>query len=223
MSEEISLPPSELPQAQDADAAGELTETMDMPSSSDDSINEHVQQEPSTEEDKNERRVLIRKVMRYRALFQSEVEDIDLSNLGGRPLGELRDLVRDVEFLVSTRRSAKAVRSMFIGGVQVLEKGGPFFGLELHGLTSVVAQSKDLLETVDEAAVRHETMMEVDPLARIAIQMGQLILAIDSHNRQLKLSAPSQPVVPSARQDLSARQETTASTPIIKREDYDGL
>ena len=161
--------------------------------------------------------------MRYRALFQSEVEDIDLSNLGGRPLGELRDLVRDVEFLVSTRRSAKAVRSMFIGGVQVLEKGGPFFGLELHGLTSVVAQSKDLLETVDEAVVRHETMMEVDPLARIAIQMGQFILSIDTHNRQLKLSAPSQPAVPADLSAPRARQEATASTPIIKREDYDGL
>jgi len=177
---------------------------------------------PTTEEEKNERRVLIRKVMRYRALFQSEVEDIDLSALGTRPLEELRDLARDVEFLVSTRRSAKAVRGMFIGSVQILETGGPYFGLELEGLTGVVAQSKDLLETVDEAAVRYEGIMEVDPIARIAIQMSQLVLAIDSHNRQKKLasaSIPSPPTVPAA----SVETPAAASAPIITREKFEDL
>ena len=223
--EEISLPPSEL-SAQDAGAAGNarvgVTETADMPPDDD-----AVQTRgggggggDTSEEEKTERRVLIRKLMRYRALFQSEVEDIDLSDLGARPLEELRDLARDVEFLVSTRRSAKAVRGMFIGGVQLLETGGPFLGLNLQGLTSVVAQSKDLLETVDEAAVRYERVMDVDPVARIAIQMGQLILAIDSHNRQQKVSAPltpSQPVLP------VAETPATASTPNIMRADFEGL
>ena len=163
--------------------------------------------------------------MRYRALFPTELVDVDLSDLGARPLEELRDLARDVEFLVSTRRSAKAVRSMFIGGVQVLETGGPFFGLKLEGLTGVVAQSKDLLETVDEAAVRHEACCEVDPVARIAIQMGQLILAIDSHNRQKKVSAltPAQPVVPVATVAEPLETPATASPPIIKRGEYEDL
>ena len=231
--EEISLPPSEL-SAQDAGAAGNarvgVTETADMPPDDD-----AVQTRgggggggDTSEEEKTERRVLIRKLMRYRALFQSEVEDIDLSDLGARPLEELRDLARDVEFLVSTRRSAKAVRGMFIGGVQLLETGGPFLGLNLQGLTSVVAQSKDLLETVDEAAVRYERIMDVDPVARIAIQMGQLVLAIDSHNRQKKVSAPpltpSQPVVVAVTPpQQQAEPLATVSTPIIKRKEYDDL
>jgi hypothetical protein len=67
--------------------------------------------------------------------------------------------------------------------------------------------------------------MDVDPVARIAIQMGQLILAIDSHNRQKKVSAPpppppltpSQPVLP------VAETPATASTPILKRADFEGL
>jgi hypothetical protein len=224
MSEEISLPPSELPQeaaASDADADGDFTTpgvTVPQPESPDD-----VPQEPSTEEEKNERRVLIRKVMRYRALFGSELVDVDLSDLGARPLEELRDVARDVEFLVSTRRSAKAVRGMFIGGVQVLETGGPYFGLELQGLTGVVAQSNELLETVDEAAVRHEACCSVDPVARIAIQMAQLILALDSHNRQKKVSAltPAQPAVPVS--VATAETPATASPPIIKRGEYEDL
>ena len=224
MSEEICLPPSELPVEAAAADAADFTETVPQPESPD----EYVPQEPPTEEEKNERRVLIRKVMRYRALFPTELVDVDLSDLGARPLEELRDIARDVEFLVSTRRSAKAVRGMFIGSVQLLETGGPYFGLELEGLTGVVAHSTDLLETVDEAAVKYESIMEVDPVARIAIQMGQLILAIDSHNRQKKVSAltpahPAQPAVPVAVATQQAETPATASPPIIKRGEYEDL
>ena len=223
MSEEISLPPSELPQeaaAADADDF-DFAETPQT-ESPDEYVSVAEPLEPSTEEEKNERRVLIRKVMRYRSLFASQLEDIDLSNLGARPLEELRDLARDVEFLVSTRRSAKAVRSMFIGSVQVLETGGPYFGLELEGLTGVVAQSKDLLETVDEASVKYEGIMEVDPVARIAIQMAQLVMAVDSHNRQKKLIAPpAQSAVPAA---VPAETPATASTlNTLNRADFEGL
>jgi hypothetical protein len=216
--EEISLPPSELPQETAAADAEEFSETQPPP---DDAplVQSDTCIKP-TEEEKNDRRVLIRKVMRYRALFPTELVDVDLSDLGARPLEELRDIARDVEFLVSTRRSAKAVRGMFIGSVQVLETGGPYFGLELEGLTGVVAQSKDLLETVDEAAVKYEGIMEVDPVARIAIQMGQLILAIDSHNRQKKVSAPPQPVLPAG---VSAETPATANAPIIKRAEFEDL
>ena len=170
-----------------------------------------MQSEPPTEEQKIERRVLIRKVGRYRALFPTEVVDVDLSNLGARPLEALRDLARDVEFLVSTRRSAKAVRSMFIGGVQVLETGGPYVGLELQGLAGVVSQSQELLETVDEAAVKYESCCEVDPVARIFLQLTQLIMVVDSHNKQKKLIAPpAQSAVPAA--VVASQQAETAAT-----------
>ena len=231
MSEEISLPPSELPQdaAASAPTAGMQPDEETAPLARQyrgppaDQPPDEDEAPPTTEEEKNDRRALIRKVMRYRALFQSEVEDIDLSALGTRPLEELRDLARDVEFLVSTRRSANAVRGMFIGSVQILETGGPYFGLELEGLTGVVAQSKDLLETVDEAAVKYEGIMEVDPVARIAIQMSQLVLALDSHNRQKKklatASKPSPPTVSAA----SVETPAPASAPIITRADFDDL
>jgi hypothetical protein len=65
--------------------------------------------------------------------------------------------------------------------------------------------------------------MDVDPVARIAIQMGQLILAIDSHNRQQKVSAPPPPLTPSQPVLPVAETPATASTPIITRKDYDDL
>ena len=121
------------------------------------------------------------------------------------PLEALRDLGQDVEFLVGTRRSAKAVRGMFIGGLQAVETAGPLLGLELRGLANVAASSEDLLSTVDEVAVKHESSLYIDPVARLALAVVQLALAVDSHNRRAPTQAqaappaqalPSQPAMP---------------------------
>ena len=45
----------------------------------------------------------------------------------------------------------------------------PYAGMDLKGLSNVAASSEDLLQTCDEAAVRYESMIEIDPLARLAI------------------------------------------------------
>ena len=72
-------------------------------------------------EQKDERRQLIRRVGRYRALFAQQLSDINTSNLDVLPLQKLRDLSQDVEFLIATRRSAAACRSLFIGSLVGLE------------------------------------------------------------------------------------------------------
>ena len=143
-------------------------------------------------EEKEERRQLIRKIGRYRALFPKELEDIQTTGLDSMPLEQLRDLGQDVEFLVGTRRSAKAVRGLFIGGIQGVEAAGPFLGLELKGLANVAAASEDLLSTVDEVAVKWENQIYIDPVARLGLAVVQLALAVDSHNRR----APTQTPVP---------------------------
>ena len=180
--EEIRLPASELPplRANDADTPALAHASAD---SDDPPTNDEGPVAPVSPEEKEERRRLVRKIMRYRSLFSAELTDLDLERLGDRGLDELRDLARDVEFLVSTRRSAKAVRGMFLGGMTVLEAGGPFVGLQLQGLTNVCAHQEELLQTVDEAAVKYESLIEVDPVARIAIHVAQLCLALDGHNR----------------------------------------
>jgi hypothetical protein len=109
------------------------------------------------------------------------------------PLDALRDLGRDVEFLVGTRRSAKAVRGMFIGGLQAGEVAGPFVGLDLTGLANVAAASEDLLQTVDEVAIKYESQLYVDPVARLGLAVAQLAFAVDAHNRRKK-----ETVVPAA-------------------------
>jgi len=161
-------------------------------------------------EEKEERRQLIRKIGRYRALFPAELTDVATTGLDSMPIEALRDLSLDVEFMVGTRRSAKAMRGVFIGGLQAVETAGPLLGLELRGLANLAASSEDLLSTVDEVSVKHEQSLYIDPVARLALSVVQLALAVDSHNRR----PPTQttPVVPPA-QGTQAPAEAVPPTP----------
>jgi hypothetical protein len=153
------------------------------------------------EETKLERRTLVRKLMRYRTVFPQELIDLNLNNLGDKSINELRDLGRDAEYLVSTRRSAKAMR--ILAGLGVLEASGSMAGLQLHGLTYMASQNEEILSTVDESAIRHEALLEMPPLQRLCISVAQLALAIDARNRQVAVATPTPTQTPpqSTRQD----------------------
>jgi hypothetical protein len=150
-----------------------------------------------SEEEKNEKRTLIRKIMRYRSTFPTELIDLSqkLNNLGCYSLYELRDLCRDVEYLVATRRSSKAMRSFFLAGLGVLEVSGGIVGLQLNGLTHIASQNEELLTTVDEAAIKHEKLLELPPLQRLAIGVAQLAFVVDAKNRMVQNDQPDRPII----------------------------
>jgi len=151
-----------------------------------------------SEDEKYEKRTLIRKIMRYRSTFPTELIDLSqkLNNLGCYSLYELRDLCRDVEYLVATRRSSKAMRSFFLAGLGVLEVSGGIVGLQLNGLTHIASQNEELLSTVDEAAIKHEKLLELPPLQRLAIGVAQLAFIVDTKNRMVQNVQPIQPPKP---------------------------
>jgi hypothetical protein len=168
------------------------------------------QPEQLSTEQKEERRQLLRKIGRYRAIFAKELTDIQTTGLDTMALEALRDLATDVEFLVGTRRSAKAVRGMFIGGLQGLEVAGPMVGFKLDGLANIAASSEDLLATVDEVAIKYESQIYVDPVARLAMGIAQLALAVDSHNRR-KDNAANMPTMQTEQPTLPTRDNNIAS------------
>ena len=168
------------------------------------------QPEQLSTEQKEERRQLMRKIGRYRAIFSKELTDIQTTGLDTMALEALRDLATDVEFLVGTRRSAKAVRGMFIGGLQGLEVAGPMVGFKLDGLANIAASSEDLLATVDEIAIKYESQIYVDPIARLAMGIAQLALAVDSHNRR-KDNAANMPTMQTEQPTLPTRDNNIAS------------
>ena len=204
------------PAADDAGSEAEPTQDED----NDDAASEVTIHEPARQlsaEEKEERRQLIRKVGRYRALFPKELEDIQTGGLDSMPLEALRDLALDVEYMVGTRRSAKAVRGLFIGSLQGMEAAGPFLGLQIHGLANLAASSEDLLQTCDEVGVKWESSLYVDPVARLGLAVVQLALALDSHNRRAPTQAqatplpPSQPATPTQAQPASQRVDNLAA------------
>jgi hypothetical protein len=133
-------------------------------------------------EEQIERRKLLRKIHRYSSLFKNEVKDMPLENAPTLPLTQLRVLSEDVEFMVATRKSSQASRTLFLSSCTVAETISKPFGLKLTGLTNVCAANEELLSTVDELAVKYESNMMVSVEQRLMLQMGQLCIAIHRHN-----------------------------------------
>ena len=80
----------------------------------------------------------------------------------------------------------------------VLECSGPALQLELHGPTAAASNSRDLLETCDETAVKSERILEIDPLKRLALDVAQLAVVVDARNRAVGTTCqtPSAPALP---------------------------
>ena len=85
------------------------------------------QPQQMTPAEKDEKRTILRRISKYKALFGTECADLDLDPRALDTLGlsDLRDRARDTEYLVSTRRSAAAMRGMFLAGLSTGELVGP--------------------------------------------------------------------------------------------------
>jgi hypothetical protein len=139
---------------------------------------------PIAEEDAEERRKLLRRIKNYQTFFASELTDVDTSAAQFLGIESLRVLAEDVTHMVGTRRSAAQARTMYVGGLQLSEKVGPYAGLNLEGLASMAASSEDLLRTVDEVGVKYANELYIDPLIRLGMATMQLALAVDALNQQ---------------------------------------
>ena len=146
-----------------------------------------VEVQQMTPQEKDEARVLKRRIGKYKSLFPQETADFDQGTLDSLSIDELRDKAKDVEYVVATRRSSKAIRGLFLGGLASTELiAGPILGLELQGLAGFASRSEDLMQTVDEVGVKYGDQLYVDPLIRLSMGMMQLAMAVDAHNRAAK-------------------------------------
>ena len=153
--------------------------------------------QPMTPAEKDEARVLKRRIGKYKSLFPQETIDFDLGALDGCSIDALRDLSKDVEYSVACRRSSKAIRGLFLGGLASTELvAGPILGLELQGLAGFASRSEDLMQTVDEVGVKYGDQLYVDPLIRLSMGMMQLAMAVDAHNRAAKTAEVVQTPTP---------------------------
>jgi hypothetical protein len=99
------------------------------------------------------------------------------------PLHELENMVEDVEFLVSVRQSNGASRQLFLSGSTVAETISKPLGLQLAGLTNVCAANQNLIQTVDECAIKYGDAYAVGPEVRLGLILSQLVIAVHQHNK----------------------------------------
>jgi hypothetical protein len=146
-------------------------------------------------EERAERQTLTTRVLRYASAFPAECESFKLSRkkLDRLHPGALRTLEADVSHAVATRRTASAMKGLFLAGVHLLEVGLPYAGLEVAGLTGAVSRDADLLATVDEVAIKRDLAVAVAPEIRLLAGLGRLVLAVDQHNRSLRPAVPPAP------------------------------
>jgi len=69
-------------------------------------------------------------------------------------------------------------------------------------LTSVASQSPELMETVDECAIKYSDDTAIDPLYRLAMHVGQLSLAIHTSN-SARSAAVSESAIPAGTSRLA--------------------
>jgi hypothetical protein len=122
----------------------------------------------------------------YKKVFPAEIAELgsELDDLIHKSPEELAALLEEVQFLVETRRSTAQARGLFVAGLSMGEAAGASVGLRLQGLTATAASSEEILRTVDECALKYEgTVAPLDPALRLAMAVGQLVLAIDASNR----------------------------------------
>ena len=157
--------------------------------------------------DRLERQTLTVRLGRYLRSFPDECAGFKLTrkHLERKGLGALRELAQDVQHAVGTRRTGEQLKSLFLAGVHAAELTLPILGLEVAGLTNIVAGHEDLLKTVDELAISRDAAVYVLPEIRLAAAVAQICLALDSHNR-----AKTPGVTPGAAPLYSARADNVA-------------
>ena len=70
-----------------------------------------------SEASEKNRTTIIRKLRQYHKTFPVELEDHKLNNLQSMTMEQLEVLLSEVQYTISTARSANAIRSMFLGTV----------------------------------------------------------------------------------------------------------
>ncbi len=161
------------------------------------------------------RRSLARRIARYKTVFPEEVSELgsELDGLMYKSPEELATLLEEVQFLVETRRSTAQARGLFVAGLSMGEAAGGYAGLRLQGLTATAASSEEILRTVDECALKYEGVVApLDPALRLAMAVGQLVLAVDASNRARESQPTPAPIevkasAPAATTNINAREE----------------
>jgi hypothetical protein len=127
-------------------------------------------------------------IFRYKDKFGKYLgnfeERIDKVNSMSR--GELETLLQEIKVAVGSRGSSNMFITAFITGAGVLENIAPAINMDLEGLQRQIGLSADFKELLEEVALDCQFIGYVEPWKRLLYNSGQLILALNQSNKNLK-------------------------------------
>jgi hypothetical protein len=191
-------------------------------SAEEDPADECVDESQISPADDDARRVLLRRIQRYSAVFPDELAGYDLTGLSTMGVPELERCLEDVVFLVESRRTTAQARGLFLAGLSIGEASGPYLGLRLSGpvsLTATAASSEEILRTVDEIGLKYEAVARLDPVHRLCLSLGQLALAVDQANRRAAAAGTPSTVTPAETPARAPSPQPTARADNVANRD----
>jgi hypothetical protein len=161
-------------------------------------------------EERTARRKLIQKIGMYRANYTKILKDFDLSRLDSKSLDELRLILVDVEYMVSTRKTLDSSRMMLLGGLYCVESVGPLVKCKLQGLTAKCMNSSEVMDSWDEVAIKYSDAIAADPLNRLMLTL--MMAAVSTHKENSAVIASQSDK--SGFETNPFKSETEKSTPL---------
>ena len=142
-----------------------------------------------SEEEKCEKRVIIRKLHSYYLTFPNECglrKGAIMDSVEINDIGQLKLLLNDVEHMISSGKSIGSGKNIFLVGTSVVEILSRKTPLKLQGLTSVCRESPELDSVIQELTIKYQNEVVLGPEQRLGLIMVGLCSQIHAHNKNLE-------------------------------------
>ena len=128
----------------------------------------------------------------WKQYFGSQLEGVvDLSDLDNKSVEELQNLNDYCKFIVGRGKSIDNSKQMFLSGMNMMEKAGPYVGLKLDNLALVCSKEQNIMDAVVETSIVYGADIYVDPAIRLAIGIANAVMAVDAANRKRQIQPPN--------------------------------
>jgi len=144
---------------------------------------------PLSAEDKKKRRNYLYKIRQYLLKFPDALTEYNMSDVENEyDLEQLQGILDDMKFKVGACNSEKLYKGLYFTGVNVVEKIGCEYGLQIDGLSMALHANPEVDLTLSEIAIDYSDYIYTDPMYRLCFTTLQTAYAL--HNMRKTDSAP---------------------------------
>lgn len=145
---------------------------------------EQTEQQSVQQEDSIERRNLISKIQAYgMSRLAKYIKHINIAAVEQKSIVELNDMLREIRYCVGVRSNSRFWWNAFTSGLGAAEHMMVnYTGLHVYGLQQALVQSEEASDLVEEIALKHQSLVFIEPEARLGLLVLQTTLCLHQVN-----------------------------------------